>query len=79
MPQILEMLQRELPMYVIAIEVNCEVNTLQKQLKKWDYGSQQAENKYKKMLIKDGMNDVNKLSCYVKRTYLSSNLSAIRV
>lgn len=34
MPQILEMLQRELPMYVIAIEVNCEVNTLQKQLKK---------------------------------------------
>ncbi|MBG9618020.1 hypothetical protein ABE15_34210 [Bacillus cereus] len=34
MPKILEMLQKEIPMSVIAIEVNCEVNTLQKQLKK---------------------------------------------
>ncbi|WP_176548459.1 RNA polymerase sigma factor [Bacillus toyonensis] len=34
MPKILEMLQKEIPMYVIAVEINCEVNTLQKQLKK---------------------------------------------
>ncbi|HDR3896736.1 TPA: sigma-70 family RNA polymerase sigma factor [Bacillus cereus] len=34
MPKILEMLQKEIPMSVIAIEINCEVNTLQKQLKR---------------------------------------------
>ncbi|CUB53412.1 hypothetical protein BN2127_JRS10_02277 [Bacillus subtilis] len=34
MPKILEMLQKGMPMYVIAVEIGCEVNTLQKQLKK---------------------------------------------
>ncbi|PEP81298.1 zinc-finger domain-containing protein [Bacillus toyonensis] len=34
MPKILEMLQKEMPKYVIAVEIDCEVNTLQKQLKK---------------------------------------------
>ncbi|PEZ11441.1 hypothetical protein CN345_32405, partial [Bacillus thuringiensis] len=34
MPKILEMLQKGIPMYVIAVEIHCEVNTLQRHLKK---------------------------------------------